>query len=138
MYNKAILIGRLTASPELKRTQSGVSVTSFTLAVDRRYISGGERKADFINCVAWRQAAEFVCKYFAKGEPMGLDGNIQTRNYEDKNGNKRTAVEVVAENVFFVGGKKSDSKEPDEPEISMPTNGNDDFQEVEPEGDLPF
>ena len=73
MYNKAILIGRLTASPELKRTQSGVSVTSFTLAVDRRYISGGERKADFINCVAWRQAAEFVCKYFAKGEPTRHD-----------------------------------------------------------------
>ena len=137
MYNKVVLIGRLIASPELKRTQSGVSVTSFTLAVDRRYSNGGERKADFINCVCWQQTAEFVCKHFSKGDPMGVDGSIQTRRYEDKNGSKRTAVEVVAENVFFVG-KKSDSKEPDEPETSMPTNGNDDFQEVEPEGDLPF
>ena len=138
MYNKAILIGRLTANPEMKRTQSGTSVTSFTLAVDRRYSSGGERKADFINCVAWRQAAEFVCKYFSKGDPMGLDGSIQTRSYEDKNGNKRTAVEVVAENVFFVGSKKSDAREPEEPEASMPPKGKDDFEEVESGDDLPF
>lgn len=139
MYNKAILIGRLTATPELKRTQSGTSVTSFTMACDRRYSKDGERKADFINCVVWRQAAEFVCKYFSKGDPIGLEGSIQTRSYEDKNGNKRTVTEVVVDNAFFVSGKaKSDSKEPDEPEVSMPANGNDDFQEVEPEGDLPF
>ena len=140
MYNKAILIGRLTATPELKRTQAGTSVTSFTLAVDRRF-SGkdGDRKADFINCTAWRGTAEFICKHFGKGDPLGVDGSIQTRSYEDKNGNKRTVTEVVVDNAFFVAGKaKSDSKEPDEPEVSMPANGNDDFQEVEPEGDLPF
>ena len=139
MYNKSILIGRLTASPELKRTQSGTSVTSFTLAVDRRF-SGkdGDRKADFINCTAWRGTAEFTCKHFGKRDPLGVEGSIQTRSYEDKNGSKRTAVEVVAENVFFVGGKKSDAREPEEPEASMPLKGKDDFEEVESGDDLPF
>lgn len=139
MYNKAILIGRLTVTPELKRTQAGTSVTSFTLAVDRRF-SGkdGDRKADFINCTAWRGTAEFICKHFGKGDPLGVEGSIQTRSYEDKNGNKRTAVEVVAENVFFVGSKKSDAREPEEPEASMPPKGKDDFEEVESGDDLPF
>lgn len=139
MYNKAILIGRLTATPELKRTQAGTSVTSFTLAVDRRF-SGkdGDRKADFINCTAWRGTAEFICKHFGKGDPLGVEGSIQTRSYEDKNGNKRTAVEVVAENVFFVGSKKSDAREPEEPEASMPPKGKDDFEEVKSGDDLPF
>ena len=139
MYNKAILIGRLTATPELKRTQAGTSVTSFTLAVDRRFPGkDGDRKSDFINCTAWRGTAEFICKHFGKGDPLSVDGSIQARSYEDKNGNKRTAVEVVAENVFFVGGKKSDSREPEEPEASMPPNGKDDFEEVESGDDLPF
>ncbi|WP_274952459.1 single-stranded DNA-binding protein [Angelakisella massiliensis] len=135
MYNKAILIGRLTTNPEMKRTSSGVSVVSFTLAVDRRF-SGkdGDRKADFINCTAWRGTAEFICKHFGKGDPLGVEGSIQTRSYEDKNGNKRTAVEVVAENVFFVGSKKSDAREPEEPEASMPPKGQDDFED----DDLPF
>lgn len=110
MYNKAILIGRMTASPELKTTQSGVTVCSFKVAVDRRYKDdSGNRKADFINIVAWRQAAEFVSKYFTKGSPIGVEGSIQTRDYTDKEGNKRFSVEVVAEQCFFVGGK-SDSK----------------------------
>ena len=93
MFNKAILIGRLTADPELKQTQSGISVCSFSIAVDRRF-SGrdSERKTDFINITSWRQQAEFVCRYFHKGDVIGVEGSIQTRNYEDKNGNKRTAT----------------------------------------------
>lgn len=103
MFNKAILIGRITADPELKRTNTGISVVSFSLAVDRRF-SGrdGERKADFINITAWRQQAEFVCKYFhPKATAMGVEGSIQTRNYEDKSGNKRTATEVVGRQHFL-------------------------------------
>ena len=110
MFNKAILIGRLTADPELKQTQSGISVCSFSIAVDRRF-SGrdSERKTDFINITSWRQQAEFVCRYFHKGDVIGVEGSIQTRNYEDKNGNKRTATEIVTDNVFFTGAKSSNS-----------------------------
>ena len=97
MFNKAILIGRLTADPELKQTGSGTYVVNFQIAVDRRFKSqDGERKADFITIVCWRQQAEFVAKYFHKGDPIGIDGSIQTRNYEDRQGNKRTAVEVLS------------------------------------------
>ena len=108
MYNKAILIGRLTADPELKQTPNGVSVCSFSIACDRAFSGrNGERQTDFINIVTWRQQAEFVSKYFSKGRLIGIDGSIQTRNYEDKNGNKRTAVEVVAYRAFFVDSKNS-------------------------------
>ena len=108
MFNKAILIGRLTADPELKQTPNGISVCSFSIAVDRRF-SGrdSERKTDFLNITSWRQQAEFVCRYFHKGDVIGVEGSIQTRNYEDKNGNKRTAVEVVADRAFFVDSKNS-------------------------------
>lgn len=103
--NKVILMGRLTADPELKTTPSGISVTSFSIAVDRNYVKQGEeRQADFINIVCWRQRAEFVCRYFTKGQLIALDGSIQTRQYQDKNGNNRTAFEVVADNVYFTGG----------------------------------
>lgn len=105
MLNTAIIMGRLTADPELRTTQSGTSVTSFTVAVDRAYKSGDERQTDFINVVAWRGTAEFVSRYFAKGQMIAVQGSIQTRNYEDKNGNKRTAVEIVADNVSFCGSK---------------------------------
>jgi len=110
MFNRAILIGRLTADPELKQTQNGISVCSFSIAVDRRF-SGrdSERKTDFINITSWRQQAEFVCRYFHKGDVIGVEGSIQTRNYEDKNGNKRTATEIVTDNVFFTGAKSSNS-----------------------------
>lgn len=108
MLNTVALMGRLVADPELKTTPSGVSVTSFRIAVDRSYSSreGGERQADFIDIVAWRGTAEFVCKYFTKGQMIALQGRIQTRSYEDKQGNKRMAVEVVAENVHFCGSKR--------------------------------
>lgn len=108
MLNVAVLQGRLVADPELRHTQSDIAVCSFRIAVDRNF-GGSERQADFIDVVAWRQTAEFVCKYFTKGQMIALDGRIQTRNYEDKNGNKRTAVEVVADNVNFCGPKSGDS-----------------------------
>ena len=99
-------MGRLTADPELRTTASGLSVTSFSVAVDRRFQRQGEEKqTDFINVVAWRQTAEFVSRYFHKGSMIAVQGSIQTRNYEDKNGNKRTAVEIVADNVSFCGSK---------------------------------
>ena len=104
--NNVTLLGRLVADTELKSTGTGILVTSFTVAVDRGYVKQGEeRQADFIDIVAWRQTAEFVTKYFHKGDMIGIQGAIQTRSYEDKNGNKRKAVEVVAEKVSFCGGK---------------------------------
>ena len=106
MVNCAILMGRLTKDPELRTTQNGTSVTSFAVAVDREYVrQGEERQTDFINVVAWRQTAEFVSRYFRKGSMIAVQGSIQTRNYEDKNGNKRTAVEVIADKVSFCGSK---------------------------------
>lgn len=105
MLNTAIIMGRLTADPELRKTTSGLSVTSFTVAVERNYKSGEERQADFINVVAWRGTADFVSTYFKKGQMIAVQGSIQTRNYEDKNGIKRTAVEIVADNVSFCGSK---------------------------------
>lgn len=105
--NTICLMGRLTAEPELKTTQNGVSVTSFTLAVDRAYTpKDQERQADFIPCVAWRQTAEFVTRYFRKGQRMALEGSLQSRKYTDKEGNNRTAFEVVADHVFFAESKQ--------------------------------
>lgn len=106
MLNCAVIMGRLTADPELRTTGNGISVTSFSVAVDRNYQKQGqERQTDFINVVAWRQTAEFVTRYFRKGQMIAVQGSIQTRNYEDRNGNKRTAVEIVADNVSFCGSK---------------------------------
>lgn len=134
MLNTAILMGRLTAEPELKTTNSGLSVTSFCVAVDRRYQKDGEKQADFINVTAWRQNAEFICKYFRKGQMIAVQGSIQTRNYEDKNGNKRTAVEIVAENVSFCGSKsesETTAQNAPRPSVNVPVDdftplGNDD------------
>lgn len=107
MFNLVVLTGRLTADPELKTTPNGISVCSFSIAVDRAYKKGEEKQTDFINIVAWRQTAEFVSKYFGKGNLIGIEGSIQTRRYQDKDGNNRTAFEVVANNVQFVESKKS-------------------------------
>jgi single-strand DNA-binding protein len=106
MFNLVVLTGRLTADPELKTTSNGTSVVSFSIAVDRRYRIGEERQTDFINIVAWRSSAEFISKYFKKGSLIGIEGSIQTRKYTDKNGNNRTAFEVVANNVQFVESKR--------------------------------
>lgn len=137
MFNLVVLTGRLTADPELKTTQSGISVTSFSIAVDRRYRSGEDRQTDFINIVAWRQTAEFVTKYFKKGSLIGIEGSIQTRKYQDKDGNNRTVFEVVANNVQFVESKR-DSAPASEP-ASFSNAGVDDFAEIgDVDDDLPF
>ncbi|MBR6510224.1 MAG: single-stranded DNA-binding protein [Clostridia bacterium] len=106
MFNLVVLTGRLTADPELKTTPNGTSVTTFSIAVDRRYRSGEERQTDFITIVAWRQTAEFISKYFKKGNLIGIEGSIQTRRYQDKDGNNRNVFEVVANNVQFVESKR--------------------------------
>lgn len=108
--NKILLVGRLTKDPELRYTQSGTAVASFTLAVNRRFANqSGEREADFINCVAWNKAAEFVANYFKKGQLMGLEGRLQVRNYEGNDVQRRWVTEVVAEQIEFVGSKDSGS-----------------------------
>lgn len=108
MLNVVVLMGRLVADPELKTTQSGNSVCTFRVAVDRSYTAKDEeRKADFFTITAWRQRAEFICKYFQKGSLIAIEGSLQTRQYQDKNGNNRTATEVLASRVNFAGSKAS-------------------------------
>lgn len=110
MLNHIVIMGRLTADPELRRTQSGIAVTSFTLAVDRDFkAENGERETDFISCVAWRSTAEFVQKYFAKGRMAVVSGRLQIRPWTDKDGNKRRATEIVADNVYFGDSKRDDA-----------------------------
>ena len=109
MINSVVLMGRMVADADLRTTTSGTSVATFTMAVERNH---KEKKTDFINIVVWRNTAEFVSKYFHKGDMIAVEGSIQTRNYEDKNGNKRTAFEVVAEDVSFCGGKSERKEEP--------------------------
>ncbi len=148
MLNCAIIMGRLTADPELRTTPNGISVTSFFVAVDRSYQkAGAERQTDFINVVAWRQTAEFVSRYFHKGSMIAVQGSIQTRNYEDRNGNKRQAVEIVADNVSFCGSKaesgtgaapvaQATPAAPAAPAFS--TAGADDFSSMDVDDELPF
>ena len=111
MLNHITVMGRLTRDPELRRTGSGVAVVSFTVAVDRDFASkdGGEKETDFIDCVAWRQTGEFVSKYFTKGRMAIVSGRLQIRSYTDKDGNKRRAAEIVADNVYFGDSKKEES-----------------------------
>ena len=111
MLNHIVIMGRLTRDPELRRTGSGVAVTSFTVAVDRDFgkTESGERETDFIDCVAWRQTGEFVSKYFTKGSMIVVSGRLQIRSWTDKDGNKRRTAEVVADNVYFGESKRSDS-----------------------------
>ena len=106
MLNVVAIMGRLVADPELRTTQSGTNVCSFRIACDRNFARQGEqRQADFIDIVAWRQQAEFVSKYFQKGSLIAIEGSLQTRQYQDKNGNNRTAVEFVVDNIYFAGAK---------------------------------
>ena len=106
MLNHIIIMGRLTRDPELRRTGSGVAVTSFTVAVDRDFSSKDEKETDFIDCVAWRSTGEFVNKYFSKGSMMLVSGRLQIRAWTDKDGNKRRSAEVVADNVYFGESKR--------------------------------
>jgi len=153
MLNRVVLMGRLTADPELRHTNNDIAVTSFTLAVDRSYVrAGAERVTDFIDIVAWRNTAEFVSKYFNKGQLVAVEGSIQTRSYQDKDGNKRRAFEVIAENVHFAEPKRDYSQSvprqaesynnTSNAEVSTSTsfeNGNvDDFKEIPMDDDLPF
>ena len=155
MLNTAVLMGRLTAEPELRHTPGNIPVTSFTLAVDRSYVkSGTERATDFIDVVAWRATAEFVCKYFHKGQLVAVQGAIQTRSYQDKEGIRRKAFEIVADNVHFAepkrdsyqthGGAASHNyEEPSNVSASVESNtfenGRvDDFQRIPTDDDLPF
>lgn len=134
--NKVILIGRLTADPELKQTGSGVAVTSFSIAVDRKYTNGTEKKADFITVVAWRQTAEFICKYFRKGSAIIVLGELQTRSWTDSDGKKRTATEVVASEVSFAESKKNtETNSPTADNFAAFAQGN--FEAVE-DDTLPF
>jgi len=144
MLNCAAIVGRLVADPELHSTNTGVSVCSFTVAVDRSFVrQGEERQADFIDVVAWRNTAEFVCKYFTKGSLIAIDGSIQTRNYEDRNGNKRKSTEIIANNVHFCGPKndavngRNEGAPVYQPAPSFSTADEGDFKEI-PEDDLPF
>ena len=107
MINRVVLMGRLVADPELKTTNTGISVTSFRIAVDRSYVkAGAERQADFFDIVAWRSSAEFVCRNFSKGSLIAVDGQLQSRQYQTKDGQNRTAIEVVADNVSFTGERR--------------------------------
>lgn len=123
MLNRVILMGRLVADPELRQTGSGISVATFRIAVDRNYQTKGstERQADFIPCVAWRQTAEFISKYFAKGRMIALEGSLQSRSYEDKTGAKRTAYEVIVDQAYFADSKPSGGDRSDRGGIPFPT-----------------
>lgn len=134
--NSVILIGRLTAAPELKTTTNGNPVTSFKIAVDRKYSGAdGKKITDFINCVAWRNAAEFISKFFRKGDPIAIIGEIQPRKYKDKDGNNRVAVEVVINDARFVPSKSNDNSGTP----NNPTFVNADFDEMSGnDEDLPF
>lgn len=146
MLNHIVLMGRLTRDPELRTTQSGVSVVSFTLAVDRDFQNrdGGDRQADFIDIVAWRNTAEFVSKYFAKGRMAVVSGRLQIRDWTDKEGGKRRSAEVVADNVYFGDSKRDAAPTGQSSGYAAPSYGNDsgsvhvDFSEVEDDGELPF
>lgn len=133
MLNRAILMGRITKSPELKNTQSGVPVIQISIAVDRDYTpKGQEKQTDFINVVAWRGTAEFIAKHFEKGQLIALTGSIQTRSYTDSQGNKRSVTEVIADQVYFCGGKNDNKKE-------KPSFDENEFEEIDTgDGPLPF
>lgn len=121
MLNRAILMGRLVADPELRHTANNVAVTTFRIAVDRNYTpKGAERQTDFINIVAWRNTADFVSRYFHKGQLVALEGSIQTRSYTDNQGNNRTAFEVVADQVYFAESRNSSSQNPSASSFAPP------------------
>ena len=163
MLNRVILMGRLVSDPELKTTPNGVSVTSFRIAVDRSYVkSGEERKADFFDIVCWRSTAEFVCRYFGKGSLIAVEGQLQSRTYQAKDGSNRYVVEVVADNVSFTGERRENNtgsynqpyggqaygsnqsysapsyQQAPAPAESYQSGSNSDFQDMPLDDDLPF
>ena len=133
MLNRIIVMGRMTRDPELRRTNSGTAVASFTVAVDRDFkTQSGEKETDFIDVVAWRNTAEFVSKYFSKGRMAVVEGRLQLRDWTDKEGNKRRTAEIVADSVYFGDSKKDNESAQAQ---SEPQGG---FSEVEDDGDIPF
>ena len=150
MLNKIILMGRLTRDPELRRTQSGTAVTSFSLAVDRDFKSqNGDKETDFIDIVAWRSTAEFVSKYFTKGRMAVVEGRLQIRDWTDREGGKRRSAEVVADNVYFGDSKRDAASDggyapaysapAGRAPMMAPSDGHSDFAEIgEEDGELPF
>ena len=146
MLNKIFIMGRLTRDPELRRTQSGTPVTSFSLAVDRDFKSqSGEKETDFIDIVAWRSTAEFVSKYFTKGRMAVVEGRLQLHDWKDKDGNNRRSAEVVADNIYFGDSKRDGASGGDyappaygspASTYSAPAGGG--FAEIEEDGELPF
>ena len=150
MLNKIILMGRLTRDPELRRTQSGTAVTSFSLAVDRDFTSqSGEKETDFIDIVAWRGTAEFVSKYFTKGRMAVVEGRLQIRDWTDRDGGKRRSAEVIADNVYFGDSKREGGSDYSPAPAygtpapsrgyAAPAGGQSDFAEIgEEDGELPF
>ena len=156
MLNKVILMGRITADLELKKTASGISVTSFSIAVDRTYVKQGEeRKTDFINCVAWNKQAEFICKYFGKGSLIVVEGELQTRQYQAKDGSNRHITEIVISNVYFTGERREQNNSgynsyapannqpayqqvPVQEQQTSYSSGTSDLEEMPMDDDLPF
>ena len=136
MLNRIIVMGRMTRDPELRRTNSGTAVASFTVAVDRDFKSqSGEKETDFINVVAWRNTAEFASKYFSKGRMAVVEGRLQIRDWTDKDGNKLRSAEIVADSVYFGDSKRDGGDTVQSEPQSEPQSG---FGEVEDDGDLPF
>lgn len=151
MYNRIILMGRLTKDPELKTTQSGVTFCRFSIAVDRGYKSGEEKQTDFFDITAWRQTAEFICKYFCKGKAIHIEGKLQNNNYTDQNGVKHYSNAIIADNVGFCGDRAAEGSaqyKPSQasiPQSSPPAKQNNvelgdlgDFEEILDGGEVPF
>jgi len=129
MLNHIVIMGRLVSDPELKQTPSGVDLCNFSIACDRDFKNGDEKVADFLDVTAWRHTAKFIANNFGKGRMIVVSGRLQTRKYQDKNGNNRVATEIQAENVYFADSKKSDTSAAQTPQ---------DFPELPDEGDVPF
>ncbi len=154
MINRVVLMGRLVSDPELKTTQSGINVTTFRIAVDRSYVKAGEeRQADFFDIVAWRYTADFVCKHFRKGSLIAIDGQLQSRTYQAKDGTNRYVVEVIADSASFTGERRDSSgynagysQQPSAPahpayseqSPSFSSGSASDFEEMPTDDDLPF
>ena len=158
--NRVILMGRLTADPELRQTPQGTAVTRFTIAVDRRFRKEGGQQADFITCVAWRQTAEFICRFFQKGRMIAVEGQLQSRSWDSQDGKRQYATEVIIDNAYFTGSRNENSNgthqstgayqtnfsAPEAPTYSAPQSQSDDMgfvdlsfaNDIGSEDDLPF
>lgn len=147
MLNRILIMGRLTRDPELRYTQQNTPVCSFTVAVDRDFTTNGEKKTDFVDCVAWRAGGEFVSKYFSKGSLIVVEGRLESRQWTDRDGNKRVSWEINVDHSYFGGSKReagdggsnSAASSPVQPSPTYPTQGK--FTDIDPDeddGELPF